>query len=32
LRTYYPSPATDASSVLPPGKGTWGPPGVKVVE
>jgi len=28
LRMYWPTPATDASSVLPPGKGTWGPPGI----
>ncbi|MEZ5565006.1 MAG: DUF1254 domain-containing protein [Gammaproteobacteria bacterium] len=28
LRMYWPKPASDASSVLPPGKGTWGPPGV----
>lgn len=32
LRMYYPSPATDASSVLPPGKGTWGPPGVEIAD
>lgn len=32
LRLYYPSPATEASSVLPPGKGSWGPPGVKVAD
>ncbi len=29
LRMYWPKPASDASSVLPPGKGTWGPPAVK---
>lgn len=28
LRMYWPAPASDASSVLPPGKGTWGPPGI----
>lgn len=28
LRMYWPKPASDTSSVLPPGKGTWGPPGV----
>jgi hypothetical protein len=30
LRMYWPKPASDATSVLPPGKGTWGPPGVVV--
>jgi hypothetical protein len=28
LRMYWPKPAGDTSSVLPPGKGTWGPPGI----
>ena len=28
LRMYWPKPASDTSSVLPPGKGTWGPPGI----
>ncbi len=32
LRMYIPSPATEASSVLPPGKGTWGPPGVEIAD
>lgn len=32
LRMYYPTPASEVSSVLPPGKGTWGPPGVKIAE
>ncbi len=32
LRMYWPTPASDASSVLPPGKGTWGPPGIMVAE
>jgi hypothetical protein len=32
LRMYYSTPATSASSVLPPGKGTWGPPGVQIAE
>jgi len=30
LRLYWPSPATEASSVLPPGKGSWKPPGIVV--
>ena len=32
LRLYWPTPATEASSVLPPGKGTWGPPGVEIAD
>jgi len=32
LRMYWPEPASDASSVLPPGKGTWGPPGIVQVK
>ena len=32
LRMYWPTPASDASSVLPPGKGTWGPPGIVTVK
>ena len=32
LRMYWPKPASDASSVLPPGKGTWAPPPVKQVD
>jgi hypothetical protein len=32
LRMYWPKPASDASSVLPPGKGTWGPPGIVVAD
>ncbi|KAA0889952.1 DUF1254 domain-containing protein [Pusillimonas sp. ANT_WB101] len=30
LRMYWPKPATEDSSVLPPGKGTWQPPGIVV--
>jgi hypothetical protein len=29
LRMYWPKPASEASPVLPPGKGSWGPPPVK---
>ncbi len=32
LRMYWPTPASDAISVLPPGKGTWGPPGIVKVK
>ena len=32
LRMYWPKPATDASSVLPPGEGTWGPPGIVIAD
>jgi len=32
LRMYWPKPASDASSVLPPGKGTWGPPGLVIAD
>ena len=32
LRMYWPKPAGDTSSVLPPGKGTWGPPGIAVTD
>lgn len=32
LRMYWPTPESEASSVLPPGKGTWGPPGVLVAD
>ena len=32
LRMYWPKPADDASSVLPPGKGTWGPPGIVIAD
>ena len=32
LRMYWPKPASDTSSVLPPGKGTWGPPGIVKVK
>lgn len=32
LRMYWPEPADEASSVLPPGKGTWGPPGVVIAD
>ncbi len=32
LRMYWPTPASDASSVLPPGQGTWGPPGIVTVK
>jgi len=32
LRMYWPTPASDASSVLPPGKGSWGPPGIVQVK
>ncbi|MBK6731503.1 MAG: DUF1254 domain-containing protein [Bacteroidetes bacterium] len=32
LRLYWPTPASEASSVLPPGKGSWGPPGVEVAD
>ena len=28
LRLYWLKPATDALSVLPPGEGTWKPPGI----
>jgi hypothetical protein len=31
LRMYWPTPAGDGSSILPPGKGTWQPPGVIAV-
>lgn len=30
FRLYWPNPPTDDSSVLPPGKGSWNPPGVVV--
>lgn len=30
LRMYWPKPATEGSSVLPPGKGSWKPPGIVV--
>lgn len=32
LRLYWPKPATEGSSVLPPGKGTWQPPGVVIAD
>lgn len=32
LRMYWPKPASNASSVLPPGKGTWGPPGIVIAD
>ncbi|MGO4999547.1 DUF1254 domain-containing protein [Oceanisphaera sp. W20_SRM_FM3] len=32
LRMYWPTPASDDSSVLPPGKGTWQPPGIMVAD
>ena len=32
LRMYWPKPASDASSVLPPGMGTWGPPGIVIAD
>lgn len=32
LRMYWPTPASEASTVLPPGKGTWQPPGIEVAD
>jgi hypothetical protein len=32
MRLYWPKPATEASSILPVGKGSWKPPGVVVAE
>ena len=32
LRLYWPKPATDDSSVLPPGVGSWQPPGVVMAD
>ncbi|WP_309044515.1 DUF1254 domain-containing protein [Marinobacter sediminicola] len=32
LRMYWPAPANEASTVLPPGKGTWQPPGIAVAD
>jgi hypothetical protein len=32
MRLYWPKPATDKLSILPPGKGTWAPPGIIMVK
>lgn len=32
LRMYWPVPASESASVLPPGKGTWQPPGIMVAD